>query len=410
MARMAPRSSLGHAARRFATRSLFAVLVTSALGLASGCADKITRYRLNGGVPSPSRVVDFDAAVFETLGARMRGGHTWKILDDGKVFDALVEEIGRAKHSVNLVTYIWQPGEPSGRLLEALEKRDRKVVCRVVVDPVGSPDFAAEVEPRLAKAGCLPRYFRPFLKKPTPQRNHRKIVVVDGELAFVGGFGIRKEWVRGSGSSDPEWRDINFMVRGPVVADLQRGFAQNWVESGGELLGADEFPLLAAEGGVPAVAILSTAGVATDAERVTHLTIASAEKRLWIWNAYFSPGDAILDLLIAKRKAGVDVRLLFPGDKNDVPVMKVAQRATYDKLLAAGIAIYEFTPTMMHAKTTIVDDRLALIGSINFEDLSLTMLEESAVLVLDTSLVQALEADWQKDMTHARQVTPTAKR
>ena len=359
---------------------------------------------LHGAVPPPADSEAFAVALFQSTGAHLERGHHLRIEDDGHVFDAIVDDIGRARTSVDIVSYIWHSGEPSDRILAALQKRAHEVACRVLIDPLGSPDFADKVEPRLRAMGCHTLTFRPLGKHPIPERNHRKLVIVDGRIGYVGGFGIRQEWVKASGSPDPEWRDINARLEGPTVAELQRAFAQNWQEAGGSLLPVADFPRIEPDGDARVAFVASSFALVTEADRLTLLTIASAKKRLWIWNAYFAPDDHVRDLLIAKARAGVDVRLILPGEKNDVGVAKIAQRRSYPPLRAAGIRIFEYQPTMMHAKTMIVDERLAVIGSINLDSLSLTRLEEDAIVADDAALVSALERDWADDIKRTSEV------
>jgi cardiolipin synthase A/B len=368
------------------------------------CALNAPELELHGAIPPPSDQKAFESAIFQASGARFSDGNGWKLVPDGSIFDRLVDEIGHARRSVSLESYIWHSGEPSDRILAALQKRDPAVACRVVVDPLGSPDFTRNVQPRLEAMRCEAHVFRPLSKHLDAERDHRKIAVVDGSVGFVGGFGIRKEWAKASGSGDPEWRDINLRVTGPVVAEMQRAFAQDWMQAGGALLPPSEFSPAAAEGGTRAAFVTSSYSLVTNAERLTLLTLAAAKKRLWIWNAYFVPDGQLEKLLLEKRHAGVDVRVLAPGDKNDVLLSKLGQRATYKTLRGGGVRIFEFRPTMMHAKAMIVDDELAVIGSINLSALSLTRLQEDALVALDHSLVEALEAEWKRDMEKAREV------
>ena len=369
-----------------------------------GCAPLSPELTLHGAVPSPDDVEAFDIALFQTVGTHLERGHRWRLEDDGRVFDAIVDDIGKAHVSVDIVIYIWHSGYPSDRLLAALGKRATGVRCRVLVDPLGSPDFERNVAEPLKQAGCETRIFRPLLSNPNFERNHRKIVVVDGRTGIVGGFGVRQEWAKASGSGDPEWRDINLRVEGPAVADMQRAFAQNWQEAGGALLGPADFPHLDADGDARVAFVSSSFGYVTQADRLTLLMIASAKKRLWMWNAYFVPDDRLSALLAERARQGVDVRVLMPGDKNDVTAAKIGQRRSYKPLVAAGVQLFEFQPTMMHAKTMIVDERTAVIGSINLDSLSLTRLEEDAVVVADRALVEALERDWHADMGKSRPV------
>ncbi|MCU1283499.1 MAG: cls1 [bacterium] len=381
-----------------------AVATVAATVLAAGCVPLSPQFELHGSVPPPSDREAFESALFQTVGAHLLRGHRWRIEDSGHVFDALVDDIARARVSVNIDVYIWHSGQPSDRLIEALQKRDKGVPCRIVVDALGSPDFEKNVQPRLRATGCQTQLFRPLLQHPVPERNHRKIVVIDGRIGFVGGFGVRKEWVKASGSNDPEWRDINLRVEGPVAADLQRAFAQNWQEAGGTLLPVEDFPKIEPDGDARVAFVASTFGYVTLADRLTLVTIASAKKRLWLWNAYFVPDAHLRELLIAKARQGVDVRVIAPGDKNDVTASKLGQRHGYPPLLAAGIRVFEYQPTMMHAKTMIVDDRVAVVGSINLDSLSLTRLEEDAIVVEDPELVAALARDWDADVAQSREV------
>ncbi|MGZ3439917.1 MAG: phospholipase D-like domain-containing protein, partial [Polyangia bacterium] len=231
--------------------------------IVAGCAPLSPQLELHGRVPPPSESEAFEAALFQTVGAHLLRGHRWRLEDDGRVFGALIEEIGRARVSINIVSYIWHSGEPSDRIVEALARRDQRVACRILTDPLGSPDFEKNVEPRLRAAGCQTSMFRPLAKNPNPERNHRKIAVIDGHIGILGGYGVRQEWSKGSGSGDPEWRDINLRVQGPVVAELQRAFAQNWQEAGGALLPVADFPRLEGEGDARVAFVASTFGYVT---------------------------------------------------------------------------------------------------------------------------------------------------
>ncbi|HEX6835892.1 MAG TPA: phospholipase D-like domain-containing protein, partial [Polyangia bacterium] len=259
--------------------------------VAAGCAPLTPPFELHGPVPPPADAEAFDIALFQTTGAHLRPGHRWRLEDDGRVFAALVDDIGRARASVDIVSYIWHSGEPSDRILAALQKRVHGVACRILADPLGSPDFAKNVAPRLRAMGCATALFRPLGDHALPERNHRKLAIVDGRIGYVGGFGVRHEWVEASGSGDPEWRDINLRLDGPAAADLQRAFAQNWQEARGELLPADDFPRVEPDGDARVAFVSSSFAYVTEADRLTLLIIAAARKRLWLWNAYFAPDE-----------------------------------------------------------------------------------------------------------------------
>jgi cardiolipin synthase A/B len=374
------------------------------LALAACSKERSRPFKITA--PVASAGPDFASALYQTAAVRLEPGHHITYVNDGRIFDAMEEEIGRARASVNILSFIWRPGEASERVLAALTARARAgVACRVLVDPFGSAGFEKEVKPRLVAAGCKAHLFRPLPADENLARNHRKLVLVDGRVGLTGGFAIQDEWL-GQVRHEKEWRDTNVRVEGPAVAQMQQAFAENWQEATGELLPASDFPQArAAEGSAKAAFVASTANPeVTRAERITQLMVQAAKERLWISQAYFTPNDQLRALLVEKARAGVDVRVLAPGDKNDQKAITLVQRATYDELLPAGIRIWEFQPAMMHAKTMLVDDRLVLVGSINFDPLSFKLLEEGSLVVEDAASARSLEQTFLQDLQRAVEV------
>ncbi len=356
--------------------------------------------------PVASTGPDFASALYQTAAVRLQPGHRLAYVNNGRVFDAMVEEMGKARVSVNIVSFIWRPGQASERVLGVLTERARAgVACRVLVDPFGSAGFEKEVKPRLEAAGCKAHLFRPIPADENLARNHRKLVLVDGRVGLTGGFAIQDEWL-GEVRHEKEWRDTNVRVEGPAVAQMQQAFAENWQEVTGELLPTHDFPeLSAANGRAKAAFVSSTANPeVTRAERITQLLVKAAKERLWISQAYFTPNEQLRALLLERARAGVDVRVLAPGDKNDQKAITLVQRATYDELLPAGIRIWEYQPAMMHAKTMLVDDRLVLVGSINYDPLSFKLLEEGSLVVEDAQAARSLEALFLEDLKRAQEV------
>ncbi|WNG42134.1 Cardiolipin synthetase [Archangium violaceum] len=390
-------------------------MVVAAATVMSACAAFSTKeaskpFLLRGDVDS--RGAGFATALYQTVGVRMVPGNRLSWANNGAVFDVMVEELSRARSSMNIVIFIWRPGAASERLLSVITERARAgVACRVLVDPLGSAPFEKQVKPRLEAAGCRVHLFRPLPADENLARNHRKIIVVDGRVGITGGLAIQDEWL-GKARNEKEWRDTNARVEGPVVAQLQQAFAENWQETTGELLPASDFPGLdtpqpgldgAGEGW--AAFIGSTANPElTRAERLTQLMVRAARKRLWIAQSYFTPNEALTALLVERARAGVDVRVLAPGDKNDHPSITLVQRATYDTLRAAGVRIWEYQPSMMHAKTMLVDDSLVLVGSINYDPLSFNMLEEGSLVLQDDEAARQMEAFFLEDLKHAREM------
>jgi len=359
-----------------------------------GCAGLLGCFGRNPAgefkLDSPSvENADFGNALFQTVGVSLRPGNKVDLVDNGRVFDAAIEEIAKARRSVHVDSFIWSEGKVSDRLIDAIAKRTRAgVQCRVIVDAVGSPSFGS-LEKRLQGIGCEVHRFRPIPGQDDVARDHRKLILVDGRVGLTGGFGIDDKW-DGDGRSDepPEWRDSNVRVWGPAVLDMQ-AFSENWQEATGSLLPADAFPKPADVGPTWAAFVASSENsIATRNDRMTQLVIATAKKRVWIANAYFAPSTPIMTLLSRKAREGVDVRILASGEKTDTRPYLPIQRARMDELAQAGVRTYEYEPTMMHGKTMLVDDSIVVVGSCNLEALSLNRLDEGALVAVDPKLAR----------------------
>lgn len=359
-------------------------------------------FRVEGAVPGAGEPLAL--ALYQSLGVHFTRGHSVSLLQNGAVFDVLVDQIGRAQHSVHVVMYIWEKGAASDRVVRALvASAQRGVECRLLVDDFGSSGFTEDVAPPLLAAGCEVRRFRPLNRSLKLARNHRKIAVFDGRLAITGGFGVRDNWL-GDGIHQDGWRDSNVLFSGPAVADAQQAFAENWQEAGGTLLPAAAFPVQASSGSATAAFVSSTSAVVTRAERLTQLLIAAGKRRIWIANAYFVPSAAVLALLEAKAAGGVDVRLLMPGKNSDSKTSFGIQHIEYGSLITKGAKIWEYTSSMMHAKTMVIDDRLSLVGSINLDPLSLNELEEGSLVVEDTALNAQIAHDIAADCDRSKPI------
>ncbi|HEY6101003.1 MAG TPA: phospholipase D-like domain-containing protein [Anaeromyxobacter sp.] len=390
-----------------------------ATGLAVGAAlgvgvrrwwGRRTRYGPWGslGVGLPEGVDSVDLALMQTTSTSMLGGNRVAWRDNGEVFDAMEEAIRGARHSVHIDVYIWKPGPTGDRMAEVVSRRAREgVAVRILVDPMGSPGFEQGLQGRLTDAGCEVRYFRPLKRNPfaLTGRNHRKLVVVDGRVGFTGGFGIASEW-DGDGLSPESWRDSNVEVEGPAVRQMQIAFANHWLETGGRLLPAAELERTRPAGGARAAYVTSmdVKGL-SHARWVTHIALAAAQRRAWIASAYFVPPPEVLGALSSRPQQGVEVRLLLPGPHQDHPVVRFLQRRLYPRLDRCGVQVHEYLPSMMHAKTMLIDDRLSVVGSINLDFLSMELLEEGCLVVDDRAFAEEFERRWREDMARSRQVT-----
>lgn len=386
--------------------ALIVTLGTAGLGFAACKSDDAPRgFELRVAVPTSQ--AGFSLALYQTLGARMTPGHEVTLISNGAVFDELDKSIRAARSSVHVVMYIWEKGAASDRVVAALVDRARAgIACRIVVDDFGSPDFDEDVRPQLAEAGCEVRTFRPILEGTDElARNHRKIVVVDGNMAFVGGFGIRDEWL-GDGVTSESWREASVRLVGPAVQGAQQAMAENWQEAGGAFLPTEAFPRIAPLGAASVAVIGSSASSTSNrAERLMQLVFQAATRRLWIANAYFVPSEAMLSMLERKASEGVDVRLLVPSkEHNDSKASAGMQPLKVGSLIERGVRVLAYQPSMMHAKTIVVDDDLSVVSSINLDPLSSSKLEEIAVVIQDTTFAASLARTFEEDSARSERV------
>jgi cardiolipin synthase len=373
--------------------------VAVVLLLLCSCRRKESAFELRYTVPKGA----FSAALEQTTGAPLRPGHRLEVLENGKVFDALIAAVGQARETVHAEMYIWRKGAASQRVLSAIAAR--RVKCRVLVDAVGSMDLDDAQKQRFVEAGCELRLFRPLHGPNDEARDHRKIFVIDGRVGFTGGFGVDDKWLGdGLGGGEGNWRDTNVRVEGSAVSDMQESFAEHWQEAGGDLLPPSAFPEHESRGGASSAFVRSDASpVVTRAERLTQLAIAAAHKRVWIENAYFVPTRAILNLLGRRAAEGVDVRVLTAGRKSDSRLAFLGAQRDYRPLLERGVRVWEYQPAMMHAKTMLVDDDLVVIGSVNLDPLSLNQLEEGALVAQDRGAAERLARDFEEDAARSKE-------
>jgi cardiolipin synthase len=355
--------------------------------------------------------VPLDVLLEREVGVPVREGNEIELVENGAVFDALEEEIRAARETIHISEYLWMgEGDPSERIGRALLERRRGVACRILIDWFGSIRFDRSLERRLVASGAELRRHTAW---PDPFRvNHRRIFAFDGRRAYVGGFGIWKSWLGdgvAEGSGDGEWRDTAARVRGPLVGDLQRAFDHSWQNEGGEPLPANAYPRLRGGGRIRAAVVASSPAWArtTSAARMYYALIASARRRLYVANSYFVPDRSLQDLLVARARRGVDVRVLAPGHHHDVAIVHAGQRRTYARLLAGGVRIWEYEASMMHAKTLVVDDA-AVIGSTNMDSQSLSFLWEASVVALAPALAARLADRFLLDLRRSNEIVADA--
>jgi cardiolipin synthase len=298
--------------------------------------------------------------------------------------------------------------------MAAILKERAKAGVRVlfVLDAFGSQNLKKVWADSLTAAGVeigLLRQLHWYSLHNVSDRSHVRAVVVDGEIGYTGGFGLADYWL-GNGRKKDEWRETNVRFEGPAVMTLQAAFASAWAECTGELiLGDTFFPKKAfdtVDGGVTAgVFFASPTTGSTPAERFVALSIASARHTLYVSNSYFVPDDDFRKLLLDARKRGVDVRILTVSKETDVKTTLWAGRSRYEELLKGGIRIYEYQPTMMHAKAFIVDGVWGSIGSMNFDNRSLAFNNESSFVFMNRGLGAQMDSTFMDDLTRSAEIT-----
>jgi cardiolipin synthase len=328
-------------------------------------------------------------------------------------YPQLWKDLHAAKRTITVQMYYSQPGEVADSMAAVLRERARAGVrVLFVLDAFGSQNLKKEWADSLRAAGvelALLRQLHWYSLHNASDRSHVRVVVVDGEIGYTGGFGLADYWL-GDGRQKDQWRETNVRFEGPAVMGLQAAFAAAWAECTGELISGDIFfpkkAFAPTEGGVHAGLFFSspTTG-STPAERFIALSIASARKSLYVTNSYFVPDDDFRKLLKLARSRGVDVRILTVSKETDVKTTWWAGRSRYEELLRAGIRIYEYQPSMMHAKTFIVDGRWGSIGSMNFDNRSLAFNNESNLAFLDPALGAQMDSTFLDDLTRSKEIT-----
>jgi cardiolipin synthase A/B len=346
-------------------------------------------------------------------GAALAPGGRVEVLPNGeRTYPRLWADLRSATRSITVQMYFYEPGRVADTLKAILSERARAGVRVLFLhDAFGAEELSKDYIDSLRAAGVHDASFRPvhwYSLHKAQTRSHIRVVVVDGRVGYTGGFGIADKWL-GDGHSEDQWRDTNVRFTGPAVAQLQAAFAAGWVEATGQLItGELFFPLQQwqADGAGPLAGLLHMAPTigSTPAERFLALSIAGARKRLYIANSYFVPDDDFRRLLIAAAKRGVDVRVLTTGPKTDVKTTRWAGRARYEELLEGGVKIYEYMPTMMHAKTLVADGLWSSVGTMDFDNRSLAFNDESNLNVLDAAVAATMDSLFLDDLKYAHEI------
>lgn len=392
-------------------------LVRHAIGVAAlvvltSCATRETRAPKH---EIPSSYSATSPSFKQASGALLRGSYVpgnriVTLVNGREIFPAMLRAIRAAQHTINFETYIYWDGEVARQVTDALAERARAgVKVNLIIDAQGGGKMGSENSEKLRTAGVeIVKYHPLALWDPRRYNNrtHRKLLIVDGRVGFIGGVGIADEW-QGNGDSPDHWRDNHYQVTGPVVAQLQGAFMDNWLKTRGTVLNdPGYFPPLAQTGSYSAQAFYSSPRLGNmDVHLMYLLAVASAQRSLLIENAYFVPDDLLRKELVAAARRGVRVEIIVPGPHIDQHIVRAASRKHWPELLQAGAHIYEYQPAMDHTKLLVVDGTFVSVGSANFDLRTLRLNDEANLNVLHSGFAGEQTRLFARDKQHSREIT-----
>lgn len=374
-------------------------------------------YRVRGDLP-PCDSHESRGMVAALVDSPVMQATEVEVLTDGQAFyPAQLRAIEAARRSVHLEAYVFHRCAVADRFLAALQARARAgVKVRLIIDAIGSLATPDACFAELRSAGGEVAWYQPVrwhTLKRFNHRTHRELLVIDGATGFIGGAGVAAWWDDGGRDGAP-WRDTIVCVHGPLASALQSSFAENWLESTGELLTAQQdFPFCRAPAEPPAqtaahglvVTSAPSAGKATRARMLFQLLLASARRSIRIASPYFLPDRSVLRELAAAVQRGVTVQIIMPGRLNNHPIARRASRRRYGALLRAGVRLHEYQPAMMHAKVMVVDQVWSVVGSTNFDNRSFGLNDEVNLAVQDPDLAQRLERAFENDLARCQSIS-----
>ena len=342
--------------------------------------------------------------------ALVQGNEVEVFWNGDQTYPRLWADLRSAKRSITLQLYYNKPGRMADELSAILIDRARAGVKVLFLYDAFGTSFKKEYIQKLKDAGVRAEAFRPISVMALNKIQHRahvRVVCIDGDIGWTGGFGIDDKWF-GNGRTEDQWRDSNVRFTGPAIHQLQAAFTACWAESTGELLVFPSEPVLhsSGDGGVLAGVLHASPSIgSTEAERFFAYSIESARKTLYITNSYFVPDRDFRKMIMAAARRGVDTRVLTVSEKTDIKSTWYAGRARYEELLSAGVRIFEYEPVMMHAKTLTVDGLWGAVGSMNADNRSLSLNEETVLLVLDRKVTGSVDKHFMDDIEYSKEIT-----
>jgi cardiolipin synthase A/B len=346
------------------------------------------------------------------IGIPATEGNRVDVLRNGdETFPAMLEAIRSARSTVDLLAFQMGTGDVVEEFADALCERARAGVrVRLLLDAVGSRWLARAQVAAMRRAGVDVEYFRPVHSWRVwehDNRTHRKVLVVDSEVGFAGGVNTSQEWT-GDGQDPDHWRDTHLRIQGPAVDGLVAAFSTDWADANRPITELDsEFPEQEQVGDSVVQVVRGSDGTGwSDIANVLAALLTLAKRRVRITSAYFAPDETFVNLLCEAGHRGVDVEVLLPGTNADQRFVQLAAEAQFEKLLDAGVRVWSYQPTMIHAKIVLVDDLVACVGSANFDRRSMKLNHEVEVVVLDPDVVAVLDRHFDEDVERSVAIDP----
>jgi cardiolipin synthase A/B len=337
-------------------------------------------------------------------------GNTVDILENGHFYDVLEQRIRAAQKSVHFETFLWKPGQLSDRMAAAFKDRAQAgLPVRIMLDAEGCKTIEDDMVQRMREAGCKVKFFHKrsiYTIGVLNDRDHRKICVLDGQEAFVGGHCITDDWM-GNAEDHEHNSDVSVWLHGPIVHSVQGAFSENWAGETGELfVGDDVFPVLDKVGDISIhAAYLKPENSAPAVKILHHTALCLARERIWIQNPYFIPKIEAIHALGSAVKRGVDVRVLMPATSgSDSPLVQHAGHRHFESLLKQGVRLFEYPHTLLHQKVMTIDGCWSAVGSTNFDDRSFDTNDEITLGILDKGIAAKLDAIFEKYVARAEEI------
>jgi cardiolipin synthase len=389
---------------------LFALLILALVAMIVILWSVKRRRRPHLAITAEAGLDDLVPAIVGVTQGTMAEGNRVTLLQNGAFWDSLFLDIARAQESIHFETFLSKEGALTRRMSEALcDKAKQGVEVRVMLDGSGGKNFGKQGLADMCDAGVQLHKYHPFTIRNLGilnNRDHRKLAIIDGCIGYVGGHCLVDSWL-GDAEDRDHFRDISARVEGPVVAQIQSAFSENWIEECGEVpAGKHVFPKLEPVGAMQAhVVWTSPSGSPSTLKLLHYMAIHAAKKNITIQNPYFLPDPDARDSLVAAAKRGVTVRIMIPAtEASDSPLVQHASHHHYGTLLKGGVQLFDYGKTLLHQKVMVIDGCWAAVGSTNFDDRSFEVNDEVSLVIYDEAIARELEETFERDLAHAKEV------